>query len=257
MDKQLDECVVHALDGDEKDLFPYLPYILQDLNEFGADPETMVLLIQKHTNAGEELKVLDLGCGKGAVSVKISLQLGAACHGIDAVPDFIEDAQKSAVAAGVEHLCIFETDDIREKIHELPEYDVIILGAIGPVFGNYFETLSLLKKHLKDEGILIIDDGYTENNSSFQHPRVQSLDSITEQVRKAGMVIADIIAVTNESITETDNVILSCLKSRCDELIKLHPEKKHLFENYIKSQEYWSDVNACFITCATMVMKKG
>jgi len=257
MDKQLDECVVHALDGDEKDLFPYLPYILQDLNEFGADPETMVQLIQKHTNAGKKLKVLDLGCGKGAVSVKISAQLGAACHGIDAVPDFIEDAQKNACATRVEHLCTFETGDIRQIIHELPEYDVIILGAIGPVFGNYFETLSLLKKHLKNDGILIIDDGYTEDNSSFQHPRIQSLDSITEQVRKAGMVISDIIAVTNESITETDNVILSCLKSRCEELIKLHPEKQHLFENYIRSQEYWSHLNASCIICATMVMKNG
>ena len=38
------------------------------------------------------------------------------------------------------HLCSFETGDIRKKIKELNNFDIIILGAIGQVFGDYFTT---------------------------------------------------------------------------------------------------------------------
>lgn len=57
------------------------------------------------------------------------------------------------------HLCSFETGDIRKKIKELNNFDIIILGAIGQVFGDYFTTLTILDRCLNQNGIIIIDDG--------------------------------------------------------------------------------------------------
>jgi ubiquinone/menaquinone biosynthesis C-methylase UbiE len=87
--KTLEESVVTAMDGSDKELFPYLPYILQDLWEIGANPDTIIRLIAKYFSKYPDLKVLDLGCGKGAVSINIAKNLGCYCYGIDAVPDFL------------------------------------------------------------------------------------------------------------------------------------------------------------------------
>ena len=71
----LEECVVTAMDGSDKELFPFLPYILQDTWEIGADPEIIISLIQKHMHDFSNMNVLDLGCGKGAVSVMLANKL--------------------------------------------------------------------------------------------------------------------------------------------------------------------------------------
>ncbi len=74
--KTIEECVVTAMDGTNKELFPYLPYILQDVWEFGANPEAVISLISKYFSHTAGLNVLDLGCGKGAVSIKVSQKAG-------------------------------------------------------------------------------------------------------------------------------------------------------------------------------------
>ncbi len=109
----LEECVVAAMDGTDKELFPFLPYILQDTWEIGADPETIIKLIHKHLNNFSNLNVLDLGCGKGAVSIQLANKLKCRCHGIDAIPEFIDEARKKAIEYHVNHLCKFEVGDIR------------------------------------------------------------------------------------------------------------------------------------------------
>lgn len=40
--KTIEESVVTAMDGPDKELFPFIPYILQDLWEIGADPEVIL-----------------------------------------------------------------------------------------------------------------------------------------------------------------------------------------------------------------------
>jgi hypothetical protein len=45
--KTIEESIVIAMDGSDKELFPFLPIILQDLWEIGADPEAIIKLIRK------------------------------------------------------------------------------------------------------------------------------------------------------------------------------------------------------------------
>ncbi|MDY6958630.1 MAG: class I SAM-dependent methyltransferase [Halobacteriota archaeon] len=163
--KSLEECVVTAMDGTDSELFTYLPYMLQDIWEIGTDPEIIIGLIGRYFKEYKNLKVLDLGCGKGAVSIKVAYKYGCNCHGIDAMPEFILNARKKAIEYKVEHLCRFEAGDIREKVKELPDYDIIILGSIGPVFGDYNATLTKLSKKLNKNGVFIVDDGYIDDKS--------------------------------------------------------------------------------------------
>jgi ubiquinone/menaquinone biosynthesis C-methylase UbiE len=254
--KTIEECVVIAMDGSDKEIFSFLPYILQDLWEIGADPGAIIRLIKKYCNNISELKVLDLGCGKGAVSVKVSQELGCACYGIDAIPEFIEFAKHKATEFKVSHLCKFETGDIRESVKELSNYDVVILGAIGPVFGDYLSTLSTLSKCINENGIFIIDDGYINDESDFIHPLMYKKSDILQQLEKAGMQLVEDDIMDNEYIKYSDDYIFENIKRRCNELIEQYPHKQRLFLNYISKQEVENDVLENKVIGTTMVIKK-
>ena len=254
--KSLEESVVIAMDGSDKELFPFLPYILQDLWEIGADPNAIIKLIKKYFKHLAVLKVLDLGCGKGAVSVKISQECGSYCFGIDAIPEFIEFARQKANEFRVNHLCTFETGDIREKVKDWSGYDIVILGAIGPVFGDYFTTLSTLSKCINEHGIFIIDDGYIEDNSDYDHPLIRRKSFILKQIDMAGMKLVENDIIARQDIIDSDDFIFENLKKRCFELIEKYPEKQNLFLDYIKKQEIENDVLENKIIGTTMVIKK-
>jgi ubiquinone/menaquinone biosynthesis C-methylase UbiE len=254
--KSIEECVVIAMDGSDKELFPFLPYILQDIWEFGADPDAIIKLIRKYCSNITELKVLDLGCGKGAVSVKISQKLGCTCYGIDAIPEFVEIARQKATEYKVNHLCIFEIGDIREKVKDLSGYDVVILGAIGPVFGDYFSTLATLAKCINENGIFIIDDAYINDNSDFSHPLMFKKSEILQQIEKAGMDLVENDIMDKDDIVDSGDSIFDNLKKRCRELIEKHPNKQNLFYDYIRKQEIENDVLENKVIGTTLVIKK-
>lgn len=255
--KSVEESVVIAMDGADKELFTYLPYILQDVWEIGSDPEIIIEIIKKHIiNDHSNLKILDLGCGKGAVSIKVAEQFGCHCHGIDAISEFIDCANKKAVEYNVNNLCLFEVADIREKIKTLKEYDIVILGSIGPVFGNHYTTLSLINKHLKPNGLIILDDGYIDDGSSYTHPLIQKQGAILKQIQSAGMMLSDEMVINKDDISEADDDIFNKLKNRCMELISKYPEKRQLFEDYIQKQIEENEVLENKIICSAMVIKK-
>lgn len=254
--KTIEESVVTAMDGSDKELFPYLPYILQDLWEIGTDSDIIIKLIDKQFTNYNNLKVLDLGCGKGAVSIKISIKFGCHCLGIDAISEFIEYAQQKALEFNVEHLCKFETGDIRERVRDLSNYDIIILGAIGPVFGDYYSTLTTLSKCLNDKGIFIVDDGYIKNDSDYNHPLIQKQKSIIQQIESAGFQLIGETIIQKDDIKNSDDYIFKNLKMRCNELIDKHPDKKEIFTNYIAKQEEENYVLENKVICSTMVIKR-
>jgi cyclopropane fatty-acyl-phospholipid synthase-like methyltransferase len=253
MMKSLEESVVTSMDGSDTEIFPYLSYILQDIWEIGTSPEIIKCLIQKHAKDYAYLRVLDLGCGKGAVSIQLAESLHCNCYGIDALKDFIDEANTKAREYEVDSLCRFEVSDIRLKIRELSGFDVIILGAIGPVMGDYYSTLS---KCLHDTGLIIVDDGYSNNDSDHTHPLIQKKANIIEQIDKAGMQLIDEAISSKDDIKNSDDHIFKNLRNRCNELINKYPEKGKLFENYIKKQEEENDVLETKVVCSTMVIQK-
>lgn len=253
--KSLEESVTTAMDGADTEIFPYLSYILQDFWEIGSSPSDMISLIEKHSTDYSKLKVLDLGCGKGAVSVKIAEKLHCECWGIDGIVDFIEYANKKAVEYRVDALCHFEQTDIREKINELPLFDVVILGAVGQVLGNYYDTLTALRKCLKKGGLILIDDAYIEDSSSFTHPVIIRRSEQLAQIERAGMeVVEELIAGGEE--TETHEQQFDYIEQRCNELIEKYPEKKSLFEGYIQAQNEEYKVLDTEVVCLTMAIKE-
>lgn len=256
--KSFEESVVTAMDGTDAGIFPYLAYILQDFWEIGSSPADMIELVEKHTKNYSNLKVLDLGCGKGAVSVKIAGKLNCECWGIDGIGEFIAEANQKAKEYKVESLCRFEQADIREKINELPAFDVIILGAVGQVFGDYLATLTKLKRCLKTGGIILIDDAYIEDSSAFNHSALLKRSELLKQISEARMVLIDEKTVNNADEQQSEyEQEFDYITLRCKELIKKYPSQKILFEEYIKKQNEEYSVLTNDVVPLTMVIKEN
>ena len=250
--KTLEESIAIAMDGGQNTtIVPFLPYILQDFWEIGTPPEVIINLIRKHCTRYPDLRVLDLGCGKGAVSVKVTEAFRCHCYGIDGIADFIETSRTKAEEYGVGALCRFETGDIREEINNLGKFDVIILGAIGQVFGDYYATLTTLSGHLAGQGIIIINDAYIEDSSTYEHPSVLPHREVLKQIGQAEMELIDESTEGTDAYAEEFNN----LQKRCRELMAKYPERTMLFEDFIRAQAAEYDVLENDITGSIMVIK--
>ena len=107
---------------------------------------------------------------------------------------------------------------------------------------------------MNPKGIIIIDDGYIENDSSSTHPLIPKQYIILRQIKNSGMQIIDETIIKNDTIKNSDEYTFQKLKNRCLELMEKHPDKRNLFENYIKKQEEENDVLENKVVCSTMVI---
>ena len=161
MTSEIEERLACSLTGAKlTEIIPFLSYLLQDFWELGSDPEIMIELIDKHVSLSEKTRILDLACGKGAVSVKVAQKLGVKVKGIDLIPEFIELAGQKAKEYKVGDLCEFEIGDINEAVKTESEYDCVIFGAVGNVLGSPAETLAKLKATIRDDGYILMGEAY-------------------------------------------------------------------------------------------------
>lgn len=250
--KTLEESVLTTLDVEDKELFPYLPYILQDIWELGTLPEVIIRLLEGHPGLQNGFSVVDLGCGKGAVSVRVAARFGCRCHGIDAIPEFIAEARQKAIEYRVDHLCTFETGDIRLRISTLPPAEVILLGALGPVFGDYTATLAALQGCLTKSGIIVIDDGYIDDHSDFSLPGILKRSDMLGQITSSGFRILEEEMIRQEDMQTVNAGIFEKLENRCMELAGRYPDRQSLFKSYIRTQSEENEAFGSRIICSTM-----
>jgi cyclopropane fatty-acyl-phospholipid synthase-like methyltransferase len=248
--------VAQAMDGEGAEIVPYLPDILQDAWELGTPPGPVIDLVRRHMKDRERLRVLDLGCGKGAVSVRLARALGCRCLGIDALAAFIAVAREKASAFKVRRRCRFDIGDIRDRIDDLGRFDVIVLGAIGPVFGDYRATLDILAPHLDPDGLIVVDDGYLPDDSPHRHPLVARRSELRRQIEGAGMQLVEEMVVSQKDMRAMDEALFRGVERRCRELIAKHPEKRDLFEGYIRRQAEENDRLENLIVCAVLAIRK-
>jgi SAM-dependent methyltransferase len=248
----VEEKLAKSLTAESTELIPYLPYLLQDLWELGSSPKDIIDMIQKHIRVSDKSKVLDLACGKGAVSVQVAEALCCMVKGIDIIPEFIDFAKKKAQEYGVENLCEFKVGDINEAVKIEKDYDIVILGAVGDVPGNPEETIQKLKGTVKDDGYIFIDDAYGNDNSDGKYP---TREKWLLFFQKAGVQLLDERFNEDDELESLNDEQQSFIVMRANELKERHPQKAFLFESYIKSQQAECDELENEISGVTMLLQ--
>jgi ubiquinone/menaquinone biosynthesis C-methylase UbiE len=233
-----EEKLACSLTADTTDLIPFLPYLLQDLWELGMNPHDIIRLIKKHTAVSAGSSVLELACGKGAAAVNIAKELGSEIRGYDLIPEFIEYAKQKAAELNVEALCSFAVGDVNEAVTVEKNHDCVIFGAAGDILGSPRETMQKLSGTIKCGGFIITDATYLPDDVSgdalewsYEYLyrgdwlRIFEENNLRLAEETAGEEAHDFEAEMNAII------------KRVNQLIAKHPDKRGMFERYIKSQQ--------------------
>ncbi|MCL2350371.1 MAG: class I SAM-dependent methyltransferase [Defluviitaleaceae bacterium] len=257
--KETEEKLAKSLTAETTDLVPFLPYLLQDLWELGSDPRDIVKLMKKYMTFEKDAKVLDLACGKGAVSVRVAEAFGINVHGFDLLPDFIEYAKQKAKEHGVADLCYFAAGDANEVIASQNGYDCTIFGAAGNILGEPNETLQKLAKTIKTGGCIIIDEAYLPDGASQSDAQWQNYEYLTrgqwlKLFEDNGLTLLEEMSVNEDIDNDGDTAAIA---ARAKELIQKHPEHREMFEGYIASQLAECDDLENNIIAVTWILRKN
>lgn len=173
----------HALEA-PLELLPFLPELLADLDKLGSDAERITHVL-RDLQLPPAARVVDLGCGKGAITIEIASVVKLHVVGIELFEPLVAQATAAAQAAGVSHLCEFRHGDIR-AVPGVSPFDVAVFAGLGDVLGTPAETMSVFRQFVRLGGhVLVADvflrDGGTATFPGFEHyrPRTESVKGLT------------------------------------------------------------------------------
>ncbi len=232
------ESVAQSLESSER-LLPHMPFLLQDLWAMGASVPQILDIIEKSGLPGRGAAILDLGCGKGAVSIEIAGKFGFQVTGIDAMEDFLAEARQKSLERGVAELCRFVQEDILSYVAEAHFFDMVVLASLGGIFGAPKDMVRILRSQVKHGGYMLIDDGYLKTRNRLDRQGYKHYRNYEKTVRELtgfGDAIVDKVSTT-EVNREINNQYLQWIGKRCPELIRHHPELEQDVNAYFALQQ--------------------
>ncbi|MEJ2048660.1 MAG: class I SAM-dependent methyltransferase [Calditrichota bacterium] len=256
MSEKTKQSVSDSLETSQQ-LLPHMPYLLQDLWALGSS-ERDILQSVGSLNLKDKATVLDLGCGKGAITVQLAAKYGYTVTGIDAMPEFLEAARKKAELYGVSNLCKFIEQDILKYTTTVHEFDLVILASLGGIYGFTRNAVAKLRIQVRTGGYIMIDDGYLKskkklNRKGYTHLRSHD-ETIRELVSFGDQLIQEIN--TSEYSRQINEQYLKVIKKRGQELTIKYPELNNELDAYINLQAEECKVLDTEIEGALWVLRK-
>lgn len=241
----------NSLDLTSDDLENHIPDLLSGLWELGSMPEYIIEPIDRN-DLGTGNKIIDLGCGKGAVLIKLAEKSDIKGIGIDIIPAFIEEAVKYAREYGVSDRIEFKAADIIETIKTTHKHDLVIYGYDSEILGGLGDTLRRLSTCIKRDGFMLLEFMFAERSIEG----IISCDEMKATIERAGYHILDRIDWNREAIKLTNSRNTAIIEKNVKRLLLQYPGKKELFKNYLKNQ-----IDECLelendYTCTTLLLRQ-
>ena len=243
MNQEVKDSVAASMDIKKK-LLPLLPYLIQDLWVMGSSIDQIFSGIEL-LHLPELNTVLDLCCGKGGLSVQIAKKFGYRVTGVDAMSVFLKTAERKAGEFKVAHLCRFIQEDVNEFTSIPRKFDLVILAAAGPVFGDIKQTMEILRSQVKVGGFIFIDDCYLPDGSQVMNRKGYKYYLDYKDTRDALLSFGDQMIAeikTDDAQKNINSKYQRLIKNRGAELIKNYPELEKDIRNYIQEQSDECDI---------------
>ncbi len=235
MTRSLKDEVAYAMETPAT-LLPHLAYLLQDLPSLsGTEIDAVDVLAEVGFPTGGS--ILDLGCGRGDIAIRLAGRFGATVTGVDAHGPFIEIARRAAGQAGLDDQCRFVAGDLRQALAGPDRFDAALMIAVGPVLGDAAETIGLLRSVVRPGGWMLIDDAYLPDGVA---PTPDYADYQDRDAAEAGMTRhGDTIVarrIRSPSTHAFNELTLETVPKRAEELAAAHPELKDDLDRYVARQ---------------------
>ncbi len=241
------------------ELVPFIPELLTDLWELGSSPELILQWIHDFDLPPDLIRVLDMGCGKGAVSISLAKKFDFQVKGIDFFEPFLKEAEKKAKEFNVSTLCQFCLADIREAVLSETEYNMVIYTAIGSVLGSLDQSIGKLRLTVNEGGLIIIDDGFLKNSERIDFPgyrycgsykdTVDQLTSYGDQIIKEKVFSTEEIRFINQQNTDW-------ISKRADNLAQQFPRQAELFYDFVENEKKECKILEHDVNCAVWMIQK-
>ncbi|MCR9253141.1 MAG: class I SAM-dependent methyltransferase [bacterium] len=250
---QINSDFLNSLDADDKKIFPYLPYILQDLWSLGSLSKYVVGLVKKHITTDQLKHVIDLGCGKGEVLVSLRKEFEFKGLGIDIVPDFIDTGMDKVHSHEFTHDLTLKTGDIKSYLGQLKDKDLVIYAHDSDLLGNVFETLRVFNSNMRSNSWICFESLYSLTTRDSENP---DKEEFYDQVNESGLRLIDSIDWRLDDLKEMNDFQVTRIENRVLELVEKHPDKKELFLNYLKNQKEECQELENNLQCVTLLLRK-
>lgn len=240
-----------SLDLTSEELERYIPELHKGLWELGSMPEHIIELIARN-DLGKDKNVIDLGCGKGAVLVKLTKQFDIKANGIDIVPEFIEEASHYAKIYGVSDKIIFKAEDIIETIKKTYKQDIVIYGYDSEILGDLENTLKHLTKCIKTDGYLLLELMVViqQTEGMITASEMETIIELTDYR------ILDRIDWNRDTLIQTNKHNTEIIKENVKRLMFQYPEKKEIFNEFLQNQiDECEEIENDYI-CTTLLLKQ-
>lgn len=240
-----------SLDLTSDELERHIPELLKGLWELGSMPEYIIELIDRN-DPGKVKDVIDLGCGKGAVLVKIAKRFDIKAIGIDIVPDFIEEANQYAKRHAVAGKIIFKAEDLTEAVKTTPKQDIVIYGYDSEILGDLDNTLKQLTNFIKADGYILLEFMFAAQSTEGMLGENEML-KIIEQ---SGFLLLDRIDWNRERLKQINRENTEIIRKNVNDLVSRYPDKEEIFNEYLQNQ-----IDECKelendYSCTTLLLKQ-
>jgi len=258
MKRELKIEIAEAL-GATPELLPYVPELLADLWALGSRPDVILDLVRPLPLDPEETRVLDLGCGKGAIAIPLAREYGFRVFGVDGFLPFVETACALAQEHGVASLCRFECDDLRHVLAKSKDFDLVIYDAVGSVLGKLDACVRQLRHCLRPGGYMFIHDVFLKATvdkrpSGYEHceTHAKTVDLLREH---RDILLREVIFSSDDTRTQ-NRKNTEHIRRRAERLAEKHPKLEHLFSRYVEDQERESKILETELRTAVWLLQK-
>ena len=105
-------------------------------------------------------KVIDVGCGRAEMLIRLCERTGAQGIGIDFNPTFIQQAQQNAVGRITDNQIMWISKPVAEVDIEPTSLKAALCIGATHAFGNYHTTLTILSELVEPGGHILVGEGY-------------------------------------------------------------------------------------------------
>jgi len=204
-------------------------------------------------------RVLDLGCGKGAVAVALARRFGASVCGVDGMSAFIDEARALAESQGVAKQCEFRCGDLRASLDDAT-FDVVMMLGLGPVLGSPSQTVATLRRAVGEGGHLVIGDAFlaeTAVSGTADEPDYFHHAETLRQLAQYGDHLVHEAIDPQGDVDEFNIRATELIRQRADMLAVEHPKLADHLRAYVRRQEAESQLLSETLVCATWLIRRG
>ncbi len=240
------------------ELWPAIEFLTADLEDLGVTAAAAFAFLRP-LRLAEGATALELGCGRGALAVKLAEELKLDVTGIDAHAPYVEAARTRAESHGVADRCRFRCEDPRETLARPATYDVALMIGRGDLLGDQAAVVGALRRAVREGGRIVVDDGYlaTEGVTAPGYEGHADRDGTARRLTLHGDTVLMRWDWPPETTRRDNRQNAALIGGRVAEAKERWPDLAAAIDTFVQRQEAETAALGDVVRCALWVLRRG